>query len=116
LHHRQYRRCCWSPAAATLLSFLVFGFWPLSFVDPVSFWWNASLWPYSIPVGLVLLTAAFRREDLRFAMAASPCLSPYVLLHSWSGALVALASYPPEMISAVVGLWIVRSTGASLPV
>lgn len=39
-------------------------------------------------------------------MAASPCLSPYVLLHAWSGALASVVSFTPEIIAAVVGLWI----------
>ena len=39
-------------------------------------------------------------------MAASPCLSPYVLLHAWSGALASLASLNAEMVAAVIGLWI----------
>ena len=92
---------------ALLLSFAIFGFWPLRFSDPVGFWWNASLWPASIPVGMVLLVAAIRRSKPEFAMASSPCLSPYVLLHSWAGALVALSRLQWEMIAAVVGLWIV---------
>ena len=91
---------------AYLLSFILFGFWPIRFVEPVSFWWNASLWPASIPVGLVLITAAIRRNNIKPAMAASPCFSPYVLLHSWSGALVALSQDQFEMSSAVIGLWI----------
>jgi hypothetical protein len=39
-------------------------------------------------------------------MAASPCLSPYVLLHSWSAALVALSRQQAEMVAAVIGLWL----------
>jgi len=91
---------------AVLLSFLLFGFWPMRFAEPVGFWWNASLWPASIPVGMALMASALLREKPEYAMAASPCLSPYVLLHSWSGALVALSRFQPEMVSAVVGLWI----------
>jgi hypothetical protein len=29
-----------------------------------------------------------------------------VLFHSWSGALVALASRPAEFLAAVIGLWV----------
>lgn len=92
---------------ALLVSFALFGFWPLRFSDPVGFWWNASLWPASIPVGLVLLVTSIRRRTPEFAMPASPCLSPYVLLHSWAGALVALSRLQVEMVAAVIGLWIV---------
>jgi hypothetical protein len=93
-------------SVAILLSFAVFGFWPLRFSEPVGFWWNASLWPASIPVGVALIVAAIRRRRVEFAMPASPCLSPYVLLHSWSGALVALSSLQWEMLGAVAGLWV----------
>lgn len=91
------------------LSLVVFGFWPSHFreIQVYSQGWNASLWPGSIPVGLGLAVAALRRRELRFAMAASPCLSPYVLLHAWTGALASLSTLSAEMIAAVVGLWIV---------
>jgi hypothetical protein len=57
-------------------------------------------------VGLALLVAAVRTRDARPAYAAAPCLSPYVLLHGWAGALVALARHTGEMVAAVVGLWL----------
>ncbi len=93
---------------ALLVSFAWFGLWPSHFreIANVSRTWNASLWPSSIPVGLVLLVAALRKREIRYAMAASPCLSPYVLLHAWSGALVALVASQVEMIAAVIGLWV----------
>jgi hypothetical protein len=89
-----------------LLSFLLFGFWPGQFGVEIELWWNASLWPASIPVGLALLVAAIRRGRMEYAMAASPCLSPYVLLHAWVGALMALAGHAHEMVAAVLGLWV----------
>jgi hypothetical protein len=88
------------------LSILIFGPWPLRATREVGLWWNASLWPVSIPVGLALLAAAIHRGSLRFAMAASPCLSPYVLFHSWVIALMAIITSTPETVVAVVGLWI----------
>jgi hypothetical protein len=93
---------------AYLLSFALFGFWPATFAtiaeDSAS--WNASLWPYSIPVGLGLLVFALRRRQPRAALAASPCLSPYVLFHSWSVAVLAIVNSEPETIAVVVGLWV----------
>lgn len=91
--------------AVTLISFVLFGPWPLRFEQEITLWWNASLWPLSIPVGLALLVAAIRLRDLRPVMAASPCLSPYVLLHSWVGALAAIITLPWETVAAVAGLW-----------
>lgn len=91
-----------------LLSFGLFGFWPLETVreDIAGVYFNASLWPMSIPVGLALFVTAIRKQKIEYAMAASPCLSPYVLFYSWSGALLAIISSVPETIAAVIGLWI----------
>jgi hypothetical protein len=89
-----------------LLSFIIFGFWPLYSFKVIEVWYNASLWPMSIPVGLALLVASIRKRRIEYAMAASPCLSPYALFYSWTGALLAIVSSTPETIAAVVGLWI----------
>jgi hypothetical protein len=93
---------------ALLLSFGLFGWWPLAGVRILEYsrLWNASLWPVSIPVGLALAVTALRRRDKRLAMGASPCLSPYVLFHAWSGALASIVSSTPETVAAVIGLWI----------
>lgn len=93
---------------AYLLSFAIYGLWPLNILKVVNHttWWNASLWPISIPVGLTLGVAALRRRNIRYAMAASPALSPHVIFHSWSAALIAIVSQTPETIAAVLGLWI----------
>lgn len=102
---REVLRVFWPVSVALLAAFAVFGFWPVRFVHAVSFWWNASLWPESIPVGLALLVASLRRRRMEYALAASPCLSPYVLFHSWCGALVALVASQAEFLAAVAGLW-----------
>lgn len=91
-----------------VVSLALFGAWPLNMVQAESYttWWNASLWPASIPVGLALSIAAIRHRKIQYAMAASPCLSPHVLFHSWSAALIAIVSSTPETVAAVIGLWI----------
>jgi hypothetical protein len=108
-------RVFWPFTLALLLSFAIFGLWPLDFKQPLSFWWNASLWPQSIPVGLALLVAAIRKRHIEYAMAASPTLSPYVLFHSWVGAILAVVASLPELIAVVIGLWIlVAIQGAAI--
>jgi hypothetical protein len=92
--------------AVFAISLLAFGFWPLRSAREIDLWWNASLWPVSIPVGLALLVAAIRKNDLRYSMGASPCLSPYVLFHSWIIALLAIIRSTPETLAAVTGLWV----------
>jgi hypothetical protein len=91
---------------AALVSFGLFGFWPLRFGKEIDLWWNASLWPASIPVGIALLVAAIRKRQIAYAMGAGPCISPYVLLHSWVGALAAIVSLQAETLAAVAGLWL----------
>lgn len=88
------------------LSLIVFGFWPLLATETLNQFWNTSFWPVSIPLGLALLVTAIRKNDIRYAMGASPCLSLHVLFHSWVIVLLAISSSAPETIAAVVGLWI----------
>lgn len=91
-----------------LISLLIFGLWPLEFIyqEVPQVYYNASLWPLSIPVGLALFVASIRKRKIQYAMAASPCLSPYLLFYSWGGVLLSIISSTPETIVAVVGLWI----------
>ena len=105
---REVVKVFWPVTLALLASWIVFGFWPLRFIDTLTLTrtYNASLWPMSIPVGLTLLASSIRKRNIRYAMAASPCLSPYVLLHAWVGALAAILSLPTETVVAVIGLWI----------
>ena len=88
------------------LSIILFGMWPLLATGTLNEWWDASLWPVSIPLGLALLVTAIRKNDIRYAMGASPTLSPHVIFHSWVVVLLAILSSTPETIAAVVGLWI----------
>jgi hypothetical protein len=98
----------WPVATLSLVSFGLYGFWPLRFLrlgDPAAEY-SASFWPYSIPIGLILLTTAIRKRGSRYAIAASPCLSPHVVFHSYAGALAALVPATAETIAAVISLWI----------
>src|SRR5690606_39169475 len=96
----------WPIGAAYLLSFVIFGLWPLRAVGQIDLWWNASFWPYSIPLGLIALAWSIRKRDIRGALIASPCLSPYVLLHAWSGALLAVLRHQKLTLSIVAAIWI----------
>lgn len=94
---------------AFLLSFLAYGFWPLGMFNAIGYGkgFNASLWPLSIPIGLVLLVASLQKQDIKLAMPASPFLSPYVLFHAWSSAVFAFINNPIQLTTVVIGLWIV---------
>ena len=89
----------------TLISFAVFGFWParMATVPPAN---NASLWPESIPFGLILLIMALRKKKERIAQALSPLLSPHVMFHSWVTFLMALAPDTLEVVTASASAWL----------
>ena len=109
---REVVRVFWPVVAALAVSFVLYGLWPLRSGQEVGLWWNASLWPMSIPVGLALLAAAARTRRIEYAMGAAPCLSPYVLLHAWSGALAAILKHRAEALAAVAGLWLLVAVRA----
>lgn len=89
----------------TMLSFFVFGFWPVGFQRALTTWWNASLWPWSIPFGLVALYFGLRWQRVEPGLIASPLLSPYVLLHSYSGALLAFVRKTKWQAIVVLAMW-----------
>jgi hypothetical protein len=91
----------------TLLSFVVFGVWPLFSLDVrLGSSANASLWPVSIPFGLVAMAAAIKERKQEWAMLASPLLTPYLVFHSYVGALLAAARSDLYMIVAVIGCYL----------
>jgi hypothetical protein len=92
---------------AVILSVMVFGPWFLSISNDINLAGNSSLWPLSIPIGLTFLVASLRKNEIRYSMAASPFLSPYVIMHSWVGVFLALAPLTYETAAAVIGMWIV---------
>jgi hypothetical protein len=102
---RGVARTFWPVTVALFVSLLLFGPWPLAVQDIAGNGWNASLWPYTLPAGLVLLVVAARHRRVEYAMPVGACLSPYLALSSWVGALLALVSQPWELAAAVVGLW-----------
>lgn len=92
---------------ALALSFLFFGNWLAGRqADLVDSFWNISLWPWALPIGLVLVVLSMRDRRKDFAMAASPFLSPYLAYHSWVSVLAGLLGYPLELVVAVTGMWI----------
>lgn len=102
---REVLRVSWPAALAFLISLLLFGWWPLKWLDAPSFSWNASLFPWTIPLGIWLMYSAIIKRDIRYAMPAGACLSPYIVFHSWSSALLPIASKTRLMIALSFGLW-----------
>lgn len=93
--------------ALLILSFFLYGFWPLRFSQTLA--WsvdNTSLGLQSVFIGAVLLVRSVRIQDERMALASGPFLSPYVLQFTWSACLVGLLTHPWELLVAVVCLWV----------
>lgn len=93
--------------AAFILSFIVFGPYFLQASVTFDSMDNASAWPVSIPLGLVMLAHAIRNRRIEPAIMASPFLAPYVGVHSWSIALLGLASLRVEFVLATASTWLV---------
>lgn len=100
-------------ASAFLISFILYGPWPLDAPALVDKSYNASLFPLSLSAGLPLLVASFRLWRSRLALAAGPFLSPYLSFQSWSASLTGLLHRPLELTAAVVGLWAAVLIGMS---
>lgn len=90
-----------------LLSFAIYGFWPLanSIHVLISAGFNTSLWPGSLMIGLPLIVFAIRTHREGFAWISAPFLSPYVAPQSWSVALLGLMQYDFEMVAACLASW-----------
>jgi hypothetical protein len=67
---------------------------------------NTSLWPLTLLLGAGLIVAVLVKREPRFAIAAGPFLTPYVMLTSWSAPLLAVVSTTPELAAAVAGTWV----------
>lgn len=90
----------------SILSFLLFGNWLSGRqADLLDSFWNASLWPWAIPIGVVLTALSLRDLRADFAMAASPFLSPYLAYHSWVSVLAGLIRRDFELTIAVAAMW-----------
>jgi hypothetical protein len=96
-------------SSLVLLSFAVYGLWPLRFSNTLVYAnsWNWSAFPWSIPVGLAVLAYALWKDKKAFSAAASPMLSPYVLLHSWVGVLLPFLTNNAASVIAVVLSWVI---------
>ncbi len=73
-----------SPATAGFALALVF--FPIWFIragsNPSNIW-NRSLFPYGLPLGLLLLWAAVRNRNPYFALASTPFLAPYLSFYTY---------------------------------
>lgn len=96
---------------AYLLSFVVFGPYLFMGQSVVGEYWDYSIWPVSIPIGLLLLKYAITQRKIGFAILTGPLLSPYVGFHSYAAALLGLVGVPLDILLASLGTWIIFLLG-----
>jgi hypothetical protein len=98
-------------AGLALISYLLFGPDALTKSRLYLGWSNTSLWPRSIPIGLVVLVAAIRQKRKFVSLTASPFLSPYVPVHSWASVMVGLSNDPWYPILISICTWVIWALG-----
>jgi hypothetical protein len=93
---------------AFLISLVLYGLWPQRWIGLLGGAQdaNASLWPYSLPMGLAFIAIALRTSKRSWAMPAGPCLSPHVMFQSWTAALMAVVRSPGWTMALVALLWV----------
>lgn len=94
-------------ALLTVASLLWFGPYPLRF-----FWYanyaaasNTSMFPVSVPFGVVLVYQAFKANKTHPAIAASLMLAPSLSQTAWAGLSLVLVEYPILSVLATAALW-----------
>ncbi len=96
---------------AFLLSFGVYGLWPINGLWMSQHTHNASLFPWSIPLGLSLLAWAIWRRKFWYSVMAGPFLAPYLMLHSYAPAQLALGINSPLVALTSLILWVLKFAG-----
>ena len=89
------------------ISIILFGWFPLrwiSYSGEASI--NISLFPYSVPLGIVLMLQSFRTHRFEYALAASPMLMPTLSPNVWIVTFFALARLPMQSLLATTGIWV----------
>jgi hypothetical protein len=100
---------------AFLLSFALYGLWPFrplvaGSVPLVDTHWNGSLFPYSIPIGILFAALVLWRGHRGAAIAFGPAVAPYLASPSWTFLLLTLVRHP-AVLAFVVGMaWLIRLT------
>lgn len=96
----------------TLLSFLIYGLWPLRFQQTLDLSnnsaldYNSTIWPQGAFIGIWLIYKSIKNHKIETATAASPFLSPYTLQYTWVAVLVPAINKPMELLIISIGLWI----------
>ena len=99
-----------------LLSFVLYGFWPLLFLNTLTMAkeiksanaidYNFSLFPWGLLIGLPLLVKAIRDREKRLSIMSSPFLAPYALITTYGTSMLAWIDKPVFFFIAWLLTWI----------
>jgi hypothetical protein len=93
----------------TIIGMVMYGLWFVTIlnngISENLTTYNSTLFPYSIPFGLIALYLSWRRKDITWAIAAGPLLSPYASFHSYVALLMPFCKSQKWMVLAVSILW-----------
>lgn len=91
---------------AYLLSFWMYGFWMAQLDGMNANPENMSAFPYSVPIGLLLVYISIRDRDKNLSSFSSPLLAPYASQFSYSVSLLSLFNRPALFLLAWILLWL----------
>lgn len=92
---------------AMLISFAIYGFYPLKLTKMPNDPYNSSLWPFGLLIGIPLLFQAIRSRKDHYAIGAAPFLAPYVNIHSYAILLFTFLPYEVGYYLFIALSWLV---------
>lgn len=112
---RAYREDGWrgiwrlvEPTAwALMLSFALYGPWPLSWADLLQSPLNLSIGPFFRGLGVALLYISICKDSESRALFATPLLSPYLWGATLALPMIGSAKYPFVVIVCNLALWLI---------
>ncbi len=106
-----------SPLVGALaMNFAIFGNWLRPTSDHLTNGpYNQSVFPWSVPIGVLLLFLAIRFRKQHLSISASPFLSPYLNMGSWTVVFVGLVDNAWLMPVAFIVSWLLFITRGIIP-
>lgn len=89
-----------------LISFAVYGLYPLKLLHMPNDPFNASLFPAGLVLAIPLLIYALIKRQKLTAIATAPLLAPYTNIHSYAVLLFAFIPYQVPFLFAVALTWL----------
>jgi len=99
-------RLIWPLALISIISFVIYGFWPMGWQHMTVGEEQSGLWPYFLPLGVGLVVYAIKQKSCEHAILAMPFVAPHIWTHSLVGWLLQLQKYPKLLRLACIGLWV----------